>query len=76
MTIEQMRKNISRVYSGVGWKTKVDRMEDSQVLAVYYSFLKNNRFQEKKKIHPDARGLLPRQLTFDDILWQKTNHGD
>ena len=50
MKIESMRSEIGKVYPGTGWAKKVKRMPDAQVLAVYYSFLKNDRFKKKKKL--------------------------
>ena len=35
MTIEQMRAEVARLYSGVGWKQKVAAMPDNQILAIY-----------------------------------------
>lgn len=35
MTIEQMRAEVARLYSGLGWKGKVAKMSESQILAIY-----------------------------------------
>ena len=51
MRVERMRSEISKVYSGEGWKTKVKRMPYLQVIAVYHSFLKDDRFR-KQEIQP------------------------
>lgn len=69
MKIESMRSEIGKVYSGAGWAKKVKRMPDAQVLAVYYSFLKNDRFKKKKKMEPKSYGMEARQITFDDIIY-------
>lgn len=67
MNIQQMRMEISKVYSGKSWATKVKYMPDAQVLAVYYSFLKNDRFK-KEKIEKKSYGREAKQLTFDDFV--------
>ena len=67
MKIESMRSEIGKVYSGAGWAKKVKRMPDAQVLAVYYNFLKNDRFK-KKKIEKKSYGREAKQLTFDDFV--------
>ena len=35
MTLEQMRAEVARLYSGYGWRDKVARMPDKQILAIY-----------------------------------------
>lgn len=49
MTIYQMRAAIASVYSGEKWKQKVRDMPEDQIIAVYYSFLENGRFDSKPK---------------------------
>lgn len=39
MSIEQMRAAIAKVYPGTKWAFKVAKMSDSQVVAIYYSFM-------------------------------------
>lgn len=63
MTVEQMRRAISEVYSGWGWKTKVARMYDDQVIAVYYNFQERGMFDKKPS---DGRRV--KQLTIDDFI--------
>lgn len=46
MTVSNMRKAITNVYPGEKWKKKVERMSDSQVMAIYYSFEKSGKFEE------------------------------
>lgn len=48
MTVDRMRTEISKVYSGQ-WINRVNRMSDSQVMAVYYSFLEKGKFDELKR---------------------------
>lgn len=66
MKIETMRSEISKVYSGTGWAKKVKRMPDSQVLAIYYNFLKNDRFKKKKE-KPKSSGKEHVQLCLFDL---------
>ena len=49
MEVEQMRCLISKVYEGPKWKDKVRHMPDNQVIAVYYKFAQNGKFDKKKK---------------------------
>ena len=35
MTLEQMRAEVARLYSGYAWKDKVARMPERQILAIY-----------------------------------------
>lgn len=44
MSIEQMRAALKKTYPGKSWAEKVDKMSDSQVLAVY------NRLLYSKKL--------------------------
>lgn len=47
MTVEQMRIDISSVYSSVHWKDRVKRMTDEQVIAIYYDFVNRGKFDRK-----------------------------
>ena len=50
LSINQMRAEITKVYStSPTWSHKVDRMYDDQVIAIYYKFLKEGRFNTVKK---------------------------
>ena len=49
MTVSQMRSAISNVYSGKGWKEKVSNMPECQVIAVYYKFLNEGKFNKKSE---------------------------
>ena len=72
MKTEQMRHEISKVYKGAGWQKKVKKMNEDQVIAIYYKFLANG----KLKAPPKAYGFSPaviiadeyHQISFDDIL--------
>lgn len=56
MTVDQMRDAIAEVYGGNKWKKKVSKMDDNQVIAVYYSFLNSGKFDEKpSKKQPKKR---------------------
>jgi len=50
MTDAQMRDAISRVYSNRTWRLKVRQMPEKQILAVYNSFLKYDKFSHKESI--------------------------
>ena len=38
MTIDQMRVYVGSQYDSPGWKRKVQKMPDGQVIALYYKF--------------------------------------
>jgi hypothetical protein len=40
MSVSNMRAAIAQVYPGQGWKYKVAKMSDQQVIAVYFSFVR------------------------------------
>ena len=48
MTISQMRTQVANAYDSFRWRDKVARMSDGQVTAIYFSFLKNGKFEKKK----------------------------
>ena len=50
MSIEYMRKSISKIYPGEKWKQKVSSMPDYQVMAIYDSFYKNGKFEEYDRL--------------------------
>ena len=64
MNVETMRSEIAKVYSGDGWKNKVKKMPENQVVAVYLNFKKTGMFDIQNKLENNNFG---RQLTFDDI---------
>lgn len=72
MKIDQMRNEIKEVYPNKTWSNKVDRMLDDQVLAVYYSFLKDGRLGPRelkvRNITQEYSEKHNLQLTFDDLL--------
>ena len=68
MNVELMRSEITKVYPGKNWKTKVKNMSDVQVIAVYHSFLRNDRFKSQLVQEVKTTKDEPIQLTFDDIL--------
>lgn len=68
MKVELMRSEITKVYPGKNWKTKVKNMSDVQVIAVYHSFLRNDRFKSQLVQEVKTTKDEPIQLTFDDIL--------
>lgn len=45
MPVEQMRHEISLVYPYPKWQNKVRRMAPNQVIAIYKSFQRNNKFE-------------------------------
>ena len=52
--ISVMRRDISKVYDGVAWKTKVKHMPDGQVFAIWNKFCDEGKFRDKtsrKTIH-------------------------
>jgi len=65
MTVESMRREIATKYPGEGWKKKVKNMHESQVIAVYHKFLK-----EDKKPVKAPKGLSPTytQISIDDYI--------
>ena len=72
MQTEQMRHDLSKVPKGAEWQKKVEKMNEDQVVAIYYKFLANG----KLKAPPKAYGFSPaaiiadeyHQISFDDIL--------
>lgn len=67
MTIEQMRNEISMAYPGDGWKLKVARMIDNQVIAVYHRLATTGKLDEAAKER--KRKSIPeyKQLSIYDI---------
>lgn len=51
MDIEWMRNRLYELYPGVSWKARVRNMPTNQVVAVYKSCEKYDRFNKRKKIN-------------------------
>lgn len=58
MTVEKMRTALMEVYHGNKWRYRVLGMSDNQVIAVYKSMIREDRFKRhepKKKNEPGVR---------------------
>jgi len=66
MNVETMRREIAGVYSGEKWKKRVKQMPENQVLAVYNTFVRTDRFKKQKE-KEEQKPLNHKQLTFADI---------
>jgi hypothetical protein len=64
MVIDQMRNEIEKVYPGDSWKRKVALMDENQVIAVYYKFLHDGKFEPE----PLPRKPRAHQMTFDEYI--------
>lgn len=45
MTTNNMRDWVKSAYPGLNWKVKVDKMSDSQIIALYYSLIKQGKIK-------------------------------
>lgn len=43
-TINEMRKEIAKCYTSSAWRNRVHAMGDRQVAAIYYRFLRTDKF--------------------------------
>ena len=66
MKTEQMRHEIAKVYKGAEWQKKVKKMNENQVIAIYYKFLANGKLKAPSKAVIIADEY--HQISFDDIL--------
>ena len=57
LSIEYMRKSISKIYPGEKWKRKVSSMPDYQVMAIYDSFYKSGKFEEYDRLESARKKL-------------------
>lgn len=55
MTIEAMREIISRCYKSDSWKNRCRKMNDGQVVAIYYKFLETGKFSVDKNARKSPR---------------------
>lgn len=70
MNVDRMRIDIISVYSG-GWKNKVDRMDDSQVIAIWHELVKRGKlsgYMEAGKVIGYGYELKAQQLSMFDLL--------
>lgn len=66
MSVEYMRECLLKVYPTKKWRVKVNRMSDTQVIAVYHKFLFEGKF-DKKPRHCGTRdgGVIPASVAAD-----------
>ena len=60
LSVQQMRNLIQSAYSGAGWKHRVERMSDGQVVAVYNRMAAKGKFDEdgsRMPLRGSKRGL-------------------
>ena len=68
MTINQMRTFVSKAYPGDGWISRVKRMPDNQIIAIYYNLLNRKEAAITFNDNEDL-GMKVKQLSlFDDIF--------
>lgn len=72
MTVNQMREAISKVYSGRKWKSKVARMDDGQVLAIYQDFMRKGLFDRKPNYKAPLR---PKKEASKEIMHYEAYSG-
>lgn len=63
LTIADMRETISKVYSTKTWPYRVSLMPDSQVIAIYYSFLERGKLEGMNKKTEEFH-----QITLEEYL--------
>lgn len=66
MTINEMRREISKVYSNDTWRNRVHFMPDRQVAAIYYNFLERDKFRKVEK--HDINKKEPHQMTLGEYF--------
>lgn len=69
MKIEHMRNMILDAYHSDTWKDKVKNMSNNQVIAIYNSFLKKDKFKGKKNDNEQEY----KQITIFEYMAQKGN---
>lgn len=62
--VTEMRRLISEVYPNASWAYKVDRMPDYQVMAIYFKFLNDGKFDKTCK--KESRSSKAGGFTFED----------
>lgn len=75
MTTEEMRRHISAMYDGLGWKKKVANMPERQVYAVFMSFEKSGKFKTQAQLEAlkkKKEAENGHQMTLDEYLKTKT----
>ena len=73
MDVRSMRKAIVGVYPrSEVWKTRVGRMSDNQIIAIYYSFKEKGRFNTPRSTtvpkQDEPTTQESKQLSFEDII--------
>lgn len=83
MSVEQMREAISRVYPNWKWLNRVKKMEDKQVMAIYYKFLNEGVFdilEDKLREDVDKKEgvyiLMPKGLGRTEVYKQMSLFDD
>ena len=76
-SIESMRSDIRKVYDGPAWKNRVQYMSDSQVMAIWYRFESEGKFNKNTPVEKNDTSTVPVaaaeepicvQLTFEDFM--------
>ena len=71
VSVNTMRKELAKLYEGISWKNNVlNNWSDARVIAVYYSCLKYDRFNKKKKAdkkNASDNGYYKQMTIFDYI---------
>lgn len=67
MSVEQMRGEIALAYAGDKWKTRVSRMSENQVIAVYHRLSQTGKLEEalKERKNPKPPIIRYEQMRMD-----------
>lgn len=76
LSVQNMRESVMGVYPWIGWRHKVERMSDAQIIALYHKFVSIGKLCEApdkpvtgpKRNVPKFDEYLGEQLSIDDIL--------
>ena len=66
-SIENMRKKISDQYPGPNWKDRVSRMDNAQVIAIYYNMERSGAFSKPKTLRKGKKESYRQMTVFDYI---------
>ena len=71
MDIRSMRLYVSRAYIGEGWKAKVRKMSDEQIVAIYYRMVAEKEQHRARALNEARRRQTERSYADEEPLYPK-----
>ncbi len=69
----QMESDIIQVYPSLKWNERVSRMPSGQVVAIWYRFMREGKFNKTQSVRTKATPNEPHQISIYEYLKERSS---